>query len=501
METEVDAGERPLPATLHPRGRRAARPARPRTRGWVTGVRVLAALLSVTILGGTGYAWVSYQHFTAGLTTVDGIPAGKPGGTDADGAAQNILLVGDDHRPANASKEELALLSTGQDGGSSNTDTMMVLHLPAGGGAPTVISFPRDSWVDIPGHGKGKLNSAFAFGAAGGGGDAGGMRLLISSIQNLTGLSIDHFVRVSLIGFYDIANVLGPIQVCLTAPAQDSYSGTNLPAGVSTLNAQQALSFVRQRHGLLRGDLDREVRQQYFLSTELHKVLSAGTLLNPVKTQNLLSAVSSSIETDSGRDLLTLAGRFADLAADKVAYTTIPVTGTPTITDDAGNRVSIVAVDTAAMPAFIDGILGTPQTSAGPAAGSSTSAAATPTVDPATVTVQVVNATGRTGLAATTTATLNELGFTTVAPANGATKQTTTITYPAGMQPEARTLAGHVPGATLVADGTGRVLTLTLGTDGAQVVAAGSPAAGTSASTAAASSSAPQSFTTGSCIN
>jgi LCP family protein required for cell wall assembly len=435
----------------------------------VLGVRIVAAALSLTILAGTGYAWASYHRFVSGLTQIDAIP-GAPDGKDVDGPAENILLVGDDHRPADASPEELALLSTGQDGGATNTDTMMVLHIPAGSGAPTVISFPRDSWVDIPGFGKGKLNSAFADGSADGGGDAAGMSLLIRTIQNMTGLSINHFVRVSLLGFYDIANVLGPIQVCLNAPARDSYSGIDLPAGVSTLNAKQALSFVRQRHGLPRGDLDREVRQQYFLSTELHKVLSADTLLNPAKTQALLSAVSSSIETDPGLDLLALADRFSSLSADAVTYTTIPVADTPTITDDAGNRVSIVTVDIAALPAFIDHILDPRSRSADPA----TTSAAPAAVDPSTVTVQVVNATGRTGLAATNTTALAGLGFATTAPTNGAVQRTTTISYPAGMENQARAVAAHVPGATLQGSATVGQVTLTLGTDGRKVTASSS---------------------------
>jgi LCP family protein required for cell wall assembly len=457
--------------------------------------------VSFAILAGSGYAWASYQRFTSGLTQVDGIPGSSaPGGNDAEGRPQNILLIGDDHRPANASPEELALLSTGQDGGSTNTDTMMVLHLPAAGGAPTVISFPRDSWVDIPGFGKGKLNAAFADGAANGGGDAGGIRLLVQTLQNLTGLSINHFVRVSLIGFYDIANVLGPIQVCLNRPARDSYSGTNLPAGISTLDAEQALSFVRQRHGLPRGDLDREVRQQYFLSAELHKVVSAGTLLNPGKQQELLGAVSSALETDPGLDLLALAGRFSVLSADAVTYATIPVTGTPTITDANGNAVSIVSVDFAALPGFVDHILGTPgfdtSTSSAPAPSA-------PAVDPATVTVRVVNATGRAGLAASNAAALAQLGFHTDAPTNGITQRTTTIAYPAGMQAQAEALAAHVPGAsvaTATATATAvRQVTLTLGTDGAQVTQ--TTAWVDPPSTPAASASPAQAFTTASCIN
>jgi LCP family protein required for cell wall assembly len=351
--------------------------------------------------------------------------------------------------------------------------------------------------VDIPGHGKGKLNSAFALGAAGGGGDAGGMRLLIQTLQQLTGLTIDHFVRVSLLGFYQIATVLGPIQVCLNEPAKEPLSGVDLPAGVSTLDAKQALSFVRQRHDLPRGDLDREVRQQYFLSQELHKVLSAGTLLDPVKTQRLLSAVSSSLQTDPALDILGLANRFSSLSADAVDFTTVPVAGTPTITDDAGNRVSVVMIDTAALPAFINGVLGTPGTSKG---GSATPTA-TP-VDPSTVSVQVVNATGRTGLAATNAAALRQLGFTVAGTSNAATVAKTTITYPADQQAEAQTVAAHVPGAELKASSSVDTVTLTLGTDGARVSSSsGAAAPASSSSSASSSSAAPQTYAEGACIN
>lgn len=502
MDTDREHGARPLPPALHPRGRRAARAGGRSARSprWVRGVRLISAFLSLSLLGGTGYAWASYQHFTSGLTQVDAIPGASGGHADADGPAMNILLVGDDHRPANATPQELNEISTFPDGGSTNTDTMMIVHLPDGAGAPTVISLPRDSWVAIPGHGKNKLNAAFALGAANGG-DAAGMRLLIETVQNVTGLTIDHFVRVSLLGFYDIANVLGPIQVCLNQAARDPYSGTNLPAGVSTLNAKQALSFVRQRHGLDQwgGDLAREVRQQYFLSTELHKILSAGTLLNPAKTQALLGAVSSAIETDTGFDLLGLAGRFANLSADKVTYSTIPVSGTPTITDAAGNPVSIVQLDTAAIPGFIDGILNGSQGAASPSSPSQGSTSAAPPVSPAAVTVQVINGTGIAGLAASNSAALSRLGFHTLTPANGTARRTTTITYPTGQQAQAQAVAAHVPGATLQASGTSTSVTLSLGTDGIRVGQAPAPTA--AGGTSATASSSPKPFTASSCIN
>jgi LCP family protein required for cell wall assembly len=480
----------PLPPGLHPRGRAAAR-ASSGGRAGIRLVRILAAILSFSILAASGYAWASYQNFNSGLTRIDGVPGSTS--ADKDGAALNILLIGDDHRPANASQALLRQLGTQQDGGGINTDTMLLLHLPAHGGTPTAISFPRDSWVDIPGYGKAKLNSAFSRGAANGGGDAGGIRLLINVLQNMTGLTVDHFVRVSLLGFYDIAKALGPVQVCLTHAAHDSYSGVNLPAGVSTLDAQQALAFVRQRHGLPRGDLDREVRQQYFLSAELHKVVSAGTLLNPAKQQQLLGAVSSAMQTDTGLDLLDLASRMQGVSPDKVTFATIPVSGTPTITDANGNRVSIVQVDFAAMPAFINRVTG--QVSAYDKATAA---------DPGAVSVRVINGSGTPGRAAANSATLSGLGFKVGTPANGPRQADTTITYPSGMEAQAKAVAAHVPGAVVSASSSVSEVTVTLGTDGRRVTSG----TGAAASTASGSAPAPattaaptQNFTRTSCIN
>jgi LCP family protein required for cell wall assembly len=470
----------------------------------VLGTRIAAAVVSIVLLAGSGYGWAAYHAFSANLRHVDAIG----NSTDTDGSAQNILLVGDDSRPAGASPEVLAQLSTQQDGGSVATDTVMLLHIPAGGGQATVVSFPRDSWVDIPGFGKGKLNSAFADGSGRGGGDAGGMRLLIQVVESLSGVHIDHFVKVSLLGFYTIAQALGPIQVCLNQPAKDPLSGVDLPAGVSTLNAKQALSFVRQRHQLPRGDLDRQVRQQYFLSAELRKVASSRVLLNPAKLNTLLKAVSGALETDPDLDLLQFAGRFRDVSAGNVRFVPLPITGTPTIRDGKGNPVSIVAVDFAALPAFFAQALGQPAayTDAAPA-------------DPAGVTVRVLNGTGTAGLAISAAQTLKKAGFSIAGTANAESTTTlTTVTYPSGMAAQAKAVAAAVPGAAAAVSSAVTQVTLTLGTDGLRPAAAGAASGGSgtgstggsgSASTAPAgsSSAAPtsaapgRSFGATSCIN
>ena len=175
-------------------------------------------------------------------------PVGQPK-KDIDGKDQNILIVGNDDRQT-ATDAELAQLGTTRDGGSLNTDTMMVLHVPADGRKATVISIPRDSYVTIPGHGMNKINSAYPTGVnSANGSTSAGARLAVETVSNLTGLTIDHFVQVDLLGFYRISNAIGGVPVNLCAPAKEANSGINLPAGVSVIKGTQALAFVRQRYG------------------------------------------------------------------------------------------------------------------------------------------------------------------------------------------------------------------------------------------------------------
>jgi len=435
---------------------RHARRRRRRTRLVPVLACVLVGLLTVTV----GYAATSYHRFSDGVSRVDAIsprPASSTdGAADLDGTAQNILLVGDDHRPAGATAEDLAKISTEDDGGAENTDTMIVLHVPADGQSATMVSFPRDSWVSVPGHGENKLNAAFALGKRDGGGDdAAGARLLIQTIEELSGLHIDHYVRVSLLGFYDVVEALGPVEVCLNQAVKDRWSGVDLPAGVSTLDARQALAFVRQRHGLPRGDLDRQVRQQYFLSVEARQLLSAGTLLNPVKLGRVLDAVSGSMETDADLDFVQLAGQLRGLRPDAITSATIPVLGTPTITV-RGSAVSIVEVDFAAMPVFIQGLIGAP------AAYTDTPAAA-----PSTVTVTVANGSGENGAGARVGADLAALGFMTTDPTTASATSTTVVEYPAGSEGQAKAVAEAVPGSTPLLVPSATSVRLVLGNDGA----------------------------------
>jgi LCP family protein required for cell wall assembly len=446
------------------------------------GAQVLAAALSFVIIIGSGWAWATYRSFSANITRINAISNSdhsKAATQNIDGKDRNILIAGNDDRTGYTAAQ-LAELGTTADGGSENTDTLMLMHVPANGSQATVISFPRDSYVAIPGHGMDKINAAYVDGINDHNGDkAAGAQLLVQTVENLTGLKIDHFVMVNLLGFYNISEAIGGVQVCLnnamgpskvygqTGNGIDagfepngsyvySYSGINLPKGVSTIEGTQALAFVRQRHGLPNGDLDRIKRQQYFLSAVFHKIESAGTLTNPLRMQNLLKAVSSSLTMDSTLDPLQLAKQMQNLTAGNVRFTTIPILGF----DNNSPVGSVEDIDAQAMPAFINNILGIESPL-------QTATAA----KPSTVTVAVANDTNsNNGVEKTNATALKSLGFTaTIPPATSTILDKTTIEYPPGSESAAKAVENVVPGAVMQSDSSVSGVVLALGNNGVQV--------------------------------
>ena len=477
------ADRAPLPPSLDPRGRLAGsrRAAASSSRGRdlrhgaALGVRLVGALMSLVILVGSGWAWSVYRDFESNRTIADALPGGTLSPEEGvsvinDGKDQNIVLVGKDDRET-ATDAELEELGTERDGGSLNTDTMMILHVPADGTKATLISFPRDSWVTIPGYGSNKLNSAYGLGSDGGANPDAGRKLLVTTLQNMTGLTIDHYVEVDLIGFFRISNAIGGVDVNLCSAQYDEFSGIDLPAGVSTISGTQALAFVRQRHGLDGGDLDRTARQRYFLTQVFTKVQSAGTLLNPFKLKDLVGAVSSSLTTDSSLDFFELAKQMQNLTGGGITEATIPTLGTDTI-----SGLSVVVVDFAGMSDFIATVIGT-------ATDSSLSDAKT--VSPSSFTVDVLNGAAVAGVAAANAGALRELGYTVGAVTDGGATSVTTIRYPDGQQGQAKTLATQVPGATMIKTDTVSRVTLIIGSNNVQVSALNPVATTTSAAPAA----------------
>ncbi|WP_243770331.1 LCP family protein [Amycolatopsis acidicola] len=369
-------------------------------------------LASLLVLGVTGYAW-SQVNRLQDLATADVIePSAQL--PSANGSTyvpeQNILLVGLDSRtdaqgnplPQNV----LDQLHAGDSGdGGDTTDTMIVLHVPAGGGEATAISIPRDSYVQIAGgYGKHKINSAYTYGRQAeftkltGEGVTGaerekqaaaaGARTAIQTVEEFTGLTINHYAAINLVGFYTLSLAVGGVPVCLKNPVHDSYSGADFPAGEQTISGTQALEFVRQRHGLPNGDLDRIARQQAFLASAAKVVLGAGTLANPVKLGNLIDAVRQAVTLDHGWDVLTFAQQMRGLSSDGLTFATIPVQSLTLQTPYDGDAVK---VDPDQVRAFVQHLLGkTPSSSSAATPASSVAAAAAQSGSPPTTSASYV---------------------------------------------------------------------------------------------------------------
>jgi len=263
--------------------------------------------------------------------------------------AEIYLVVGSDNR-AGLTKQQIRELRVGSTAvaAGGRSDTMLLIHLSKSRDRASIISLPRDSLVTIPEHPSslnkevtvsarpGKLNSAFAY---------GGAPLLIETIELATAVKIDHYVEVSFAGFADIVDALGGVEVCTKVDIDDPKSHLVLSAGVHTLNGIEALKYVRTRGFDGRGDIGRMQRQQQFMSAVLRKATSTGTLLNPFKVKNFISASLASVQLDAGLapdDLLTLAKQLKNLSSGNVRTLTVPI-GNPNGRD--ANVGSVVVWD------------------------------------------------------------------------------------------------------------------------------------------------------------
>ncbi|WP_338886103.1 LCP family protein [Rhodococcus sovatensis] len=335
-------------------------------RPWVVrAVRTVVGLAAVSALLVSGVGWTVYREATTGLTTSDALidlPDNRPA---RNGADTNILLIGLDSRkdmdgndlPAGFVTDTLH--AGDSDVGGYNTNTLLLLHLPADGGRAKAISIPRDDYVDVPGYGKRKIKEAYGLAKADADSELvdegvtdqaprerrareAGRRSTLTAVQQLLRVPIDHFAEVNLLGFYDVANAVGPIQVCLQDAVDDDYSGARFAAGLQTIDATQALSFVRQRHGLANGDLDRTKRQQAFVAGVMSKLKESGILGNLGELRALVAGTKQDVVIDSGLDPVSLISDAGSVVDGNIDFYTLPVEGYETVD---GQDVNIVDVD------------------------------------------------------------------------------------------------------------------------------------------------------------
>jgi LCP family protein required for cell wall assembly len=379
-------------------------------------VRVVATALTLVVVLGTGIAWSNVRSFEDGIFHMSAPSLGKGG----DDGAIDILLVGLDSRtdahgnPLSA--EELATLRAGDDE-STNTDTIILVRIPNNGKSATAISIPRDSYVAAPGLGKTKINGVYgqtreakraslvkagdSAGDAMAQGNEAGRDALIKTVADLTGVTVDHYAEIGLLGFALITDALGGVEVCLKEPVFEPLSGADFPAGQQRLNGPEALSFVRQRHDLPRGDLDRVVRQQVVMASLAHRIISNQTLSSPTTLKRLEAAVQRSMVISSGWDVMDFVQQMQKLAGGNVAFATIPVLDGAGWSDDG--MQSVVRVDPHQVQDWVGGLLNDQ------AAGKTEELAYTP----AKTTANVANDTDINGLAAAVSDVLSSKGFTT----------------------------------------------------------------------------------------
>jgi LCP family protein required for cell wall assembly len=336
--------------------------------------------------------------------------------------------------------------------GGNATNTLILIHIFAGGKHAVGFSIPRDDWVNFAGtvgpQQAGKIDQAYgvsmyykqqklraqdpsisqnqlAFL-----GNEAGRAAAVATVEQLTGVHIDHFGEVNLDGFYELAKVLGGVEVCLNHATSDSYSGARFRAGFQHLNPRQALAFVRQRHGLPNGDLDRTHRQQAFLASVMHQLRTEGVLSDLSKMQALLTVARQYVITDAGWNLLDLASQLRSLTSRNLVFRTLPIQGYATIDGQDSNVVN---------PAYIKSIVHATFYPA-PARHVSRPTVSAP-AEARHTTVDVLNGGNTAGLAGHVSAALVKVGYRPGQVGDTSNRTATAVFYGAGASASARMIA------------------------------------------------------------
>ena len=290
----------------------------------------LAVIVTVLAVGGVA-AFKGVQHWVAGNVESLGDPFAQVTNRPSPSSTsdENILVLGSDSRISAGDPSQWKV-------GAQRTDAIMLVHLPADRSSAYVMSIPRDSWVDIPGHAQAKINAAFSW---------GGPSLLIQTVEQLTNVRIDHFVVTDFDSFVAMTDALGGVRMTLTKSL--TLDGTVVPAGKQQLlTGAQALAFVRERHSLPHGDFDRVQRQQAWIRAIAAKLRNDGTLRNPVTSTKFLTTVTKSVAADSAFDEKAqqdLLDRVRGLSSKDITFFTAPYSGTGRSADGQ----SIVVLDRA----------------------------------------------------------------------------------------------------------------------------------------------------------
>ncbi|HEX2820888.1 MAG TPA: LCP family protein [Streptosporangiaceae bacterium] len=372
------------------------------------------AVAAVVIVGaGTLTAYLKYRAVYDSITrvSVPGQALGHRPPVYSTGS-MNILVYGSDSR-AGLTPHEQYILRTGDDQ-TDNTDTIMIVHISPGRHLVTVLSIPRDTMVPVyecdsgPGYtgqqvNPGQeviINSLLQI---------GGPTCLWKTVEQVTGIRIDHFIGIGMLGFVKVVNDLGGVNVCVPYKVNDPVSGLDLEAGEEHINGIQALAFWRTREDIGTGsDLERIQRDQFMSAQVVKGVLSSGLLSNPLRLLSVITDAAASMTTDSGMtvsDLVEIAESFHDLSSKNVQFITAP--NEPWTQDP--DRIQFAQPQADQVFSAIAHDMTLPKAS--PAPAPSSGGAQVLTTSPSKVKVEVLNGSGASGFAGQAAAGLASRGF------------------------------------------------------------------------------------------
>ena len=410
-----------------------------RRRGW----RVLGWVsigLSVVMVASSLSAYAFYRKLNGNITHEDVDAAIGPNRPKKLNKALNILMLGSDTRAGANAK-----YGRGMKDEAARADTTILLHLSPGGGQAMGISFPRDLMVPRPSckkkdGTKTAPSSAAMFNEAFG---VAGATCTMATIEQLTNIKIDHFATVDFAGFKGVVNAIGGVKICLPKDVDDREAKLRMSRGYHTVKGEQALAYVRSRHGLGDGsDLSRIKRQQQFMGSIANKALSGGVLANPTKLYALLNAGTKTLTTDKGLTpgvMMQIGQSMQGMTAGKLRFVTVPYGA---YAPDP-NRV---ALRQPAANQFFTAIRNDKEVQEEPKPSASKSA--TPKVPASQVRVRVFNGTGVQGLAQRYADQLTAQGFQVIKFATGPAQKTTQVLYGAGADQQAVTLTSVLTGVT-----------------------------------------------------
>ncbi|MFG2643788.1 LCP family protein [Streptomyces sp. NPDC048370] len=442
----------------------------------------MATTLSVVVLGAGGIGHALVTSLDTGIKRID--PFKDMKNRPQAGHGMNVLVVGTDGRDSITEEQRRAYKLGGAP--CHCTDTVMLVHISEDRDRASVVSLPRDSYAEMPEHvdattGKRhqahpvKLNAAYA---------EGGPGLTVRTVENMTGVKIDHYLEVDFTSFIKTVDAVGGVEICTTRPMKDTYTGLELAAGPHKLTGGQALQYVRSRHVDGAADIGRMQRQQRFLAALIDRTTSGGVLLNPVRFREVATTMLNSVRADEGfgtEQLLALAKAMQGFTPASSEFVSVPIGDMSFPVKGIGSTVKWDAPKAQKLFQALRDDQPLAPRPAGPAEGGQTGKAAgtaeakgrpRPTVvdvAPKTIRVQVYNGTRTDGLGRKVDDALRATGFdTTRAPrtGEGAELRRTLVEYDPRWDRSAKSLAAALPGAELRAvKGRGPTMRVVAGLD------------------------------------